>query len=62
MTIEHKSLSWFRPLRGGNSRTSSGLILNKTGVTRGEQTARKVLVLKGVIDLVSSAGRVGVLL
>jgi hypothetical protein len=55
MTIEHKSLSWFRPLRGGNSRTSSGLILNKTGVTRGEQTARKVLVLKGVIDLVSSA-------
>jgi hypothetical protein len=36
------------PFRGGNSPTSSRLILIKTGVTRVEQSARMVRVLKGV--------------
>jgi hypothetical protein len=47
-TIEHKSLSWFLPLCGGNSATSSRLISRKIGTTRGEQSARMVYVLKGV--------------
>jgi hypothetical protein len=39
---EHKSLSWFRPLLGGNSHTSSGLILMKMSVIKGEQSAQVV--------------------
>jgi hypothetical protein len=41
---EHIDLSWFGPLCGGNSPTSSGLILIKTGVTKGEQIAQLVHV------------------
>jgi hypothetical protein len=44
---EHKSLSWFRPLLGGNSPMSNGLILMKTSVIKGEQSARVVHMLKG---------------
>jgi hypothetical protein len=39
MNNEHKSLSWFRPVVGGNSPTSNGLILMETSVTKGEQSA-----------------------
>jgi hypothetical protein len=39
MNEEHTNVSWFKHLRGGNSPTSSGLILMKTGVTKGEQSA-----------------------
>jgi hypothetical protein len=39
---EHIDLSWFGPLRGGNSPTFSGLILMKTGVTKGEQITQVV--------------------
>jgi hypothetical protein len=41
---EHKDLSWFRPLLGDNSPTSSGLILKETSVTNGEQSAQLVRV------------------
>jgi hypothetical protein len=42
------SLSGFKPLRRGNSPKSSGLILSKISVIRGEQSAQKVCVLKRV--------------
>jgi hypothetical protein len=39
----HYSLSWFRPLLGGNSPTSSDLILKmNSGYNEGEQGAREV--------------------
>jgi hypothetical protein len=45
---EHKCLSWFKPLLGGNSPTSSGLILMETSVIEGEHSAQLVCMLKGV--------------
>jgi hypothetical protein len=44
MNKEHKGLSLFRPLLGGNSSRSSGLILMEIGVTKGEPSARLVCV------------------
>jgi hypothetical protein len=41
---EHKDLSWFRPLHGGNIPKYSGLILMEIGVTKGQQSARLVHV------------------
>jgi hypothetical protein len=41
--IANYLLSWFRPLPGGNSPTSSGLILKmNSGYNGGEQSTRKV--------------------
>jgi hypothetical protein len=41
---EYTNLSWFRPLHGGNSHTSSGFMLMETYVTKGEHSARLVHV------------------
>jgi hypothetical protein len=44
MNIEHNDLCWFRPLHGGKSSTSDGLILKETCFTKGGQSARLVRV------------------
>jgi hypothetical protein len=44
----HYDLSWYRPLCGGNSPMSSGLILKiNIGYNGGEQRAQEVHVVKG---------------
>jgi hypothetical protein len=44
---KHTYLSWFRPLRGGNSPMSNSLLLKETSVTKGEQRARLVHMCRG---------------
>jgi hypothetical protein len=58
----HNDLSWFRPLLGGNSLTSSGLILRMNKCYKGVSRAREVHVVKGEMDLVPPALMVGGLL
>jgi hypothetical protein len=61
-TIEYKSLSWSRPLRGDNSPMSSGLILSKNRCYKGRVERSNDSRVEGGLDLMSSASRVGVLL
>jgi hypothetical protein len=58
----HKSLYWFRPLSGGNSPTSSMLILSKNRCYKGWGECSNGSHVKGGLDLVPCAWRVGVIL
>jgi hypothetical protein len=52
----HNDQSWFKPLLGGNSPMSSGLILKMNRCyKRGEQRAQEVHVVKGELDIVPHA-------
>jgi hypothetical protein len=51
----HGDLSWFRPLLGGNSPTSSGLILKMNMCYKEVSRARDVHVMKEKMDLVPLA-------
>jgi hypothetical protein len=46
--LAYRDLFWFRPIFEINSPTSSRMILMKTSITMGEQSAQEVHVLKEV--------------
>jgi hypothetical protein len=54
MNNEHMSLSWFRPLLGGNNPTSNGLILMEISVQRVSRVLKE-FACEGGLDLVPSA-------